>query len=218
MNNQDIINQMKEEKIILILRNMPDENLIPFCEAVCAGGIHFVELTYDASGKLSDEKNAQSIQRLAEHFAGQMTIGAGTVLKKSQIELTKQAGGKFIISPDVNLEIIRATKEQGLISIPGAFSPSEIITAHNAGADFVKVFPVTTMSSAYIKAITAPISHVPILAVGGVNLDNIVSYLEAGACGAGIGANFVNREFIENNNFEAIKSVTAQYVAAVRGK
>ncbi|WP_143442559.1 bifunctional 4-hydroxy-2-oxoglutarate aldolase/2-dehydro-3-deoxy-phosphogluconate aldolase, partial [Klebsiella pneumoniae] len=93
-------------------------------------------------GKINDEEIASGIEMLAEHFKGEMLVGAGTVLTERQVELTRKAGGKFIISPDTNPDIIKKTKEMGLVSIPGALTPSEIVTASRAGADFVKVFPV----------------------------------------------------------------------------
>ena len=146
-----------------------------------------------------------------------MLIGAGTVLTKKQVELTKSAGGKFIISPDTNEEIIRYTKELSLVSIPGGATPTEIANAHRFGADFVKVFPVNFMGGPdYIKTIKAPLSNVRLLAVNGVGADNIADYLSAGAVGVGIGSGVVNKKLIESGQFEKITELAKQYSNTVK--
>ena len=121
----------------------------------------------------------------------------GTVLKKSQIALTKEAGGKFIISPDTNPEIIEETKRQGLVSIPGALTPTEAAAAYRFGADFVKLFPVSQMGGAsYVKTLCAPLSHIRFLAVGGVKCENMQEYLRSGASGFGLGLTAEDREAV----------------------
>lgn len=145
-----------------------------------------------------------------------MYIGAGTVLTEKQAELTKSAGGRFIISPDTNPNVIKKTKELGMVSIPGALTLSEIQLAHRSGADFVKLFPITNMGVDYVKAVKAPLSHISFLAVGGVNENNIADYMKAGVCGFGIGSNIVSKKLISENNFEAITESAKQYVSAVK--
>lgn len=211
-----VINTILKEKIITIVRGVPREKLIPLAEAMYKGGIRLIECTYDASARISDEEIASGIKALADHFEGRMTVGAGTVLTEKQVELTKEAGGKFIISPDTNADIIRMTKELGLVSIPGALTPSEIAAAKRYGADFVKVFPVDTMGCKYIKDIKAPLSNVRLLAVGGVNENNMQSYFEAGACGIGIGSGIVKKSLIENGDWEGITSLALKYTNNIK--
>ena len=196
-----MIESILNEKIIMIIRGISAEKLCDVADAMYHGGIRLMECTYDASGKVSDEETAKSIELLAKRFEGKMLIGAGTVLKKEQVWLTKAAGGKFIISPDTNEEIIAETKKAGLISIPGALTPTEITTAHRAGADFIKLFPISSMGANYVKAICAPLSHIRLLAVGGINENNIHDYLHCGVCGFGMGLNAQDKEHIANNNF-----------------
>ena len=205
------IKRIEDEKVIVIVRGVDKKDILELAEAMYAGGIRLIECTYDARGITPDEETAQKIALLAEHFGDRMDVGAGTVLKPSQVALTAQAGGKFIISPDTNPEIIKKTKELGLVSIPGALTPTEVVTAHNAGADFVKLFPVGTFGSTYIKDIAAPLSHVKLLAVGGVNDENMGEYLAAGACGIGIGSAVVNKKLIESRNFAAITEMAKKY-------
>ena len=209
MNN--IIESVKNNKIIVIVRGVAKEKLIPLAEAMYNGGIRLIECTYQANGSISDEEIADNIKMLAEYFGDKMYVGAGTVLTKKQVELTKKAGGKFIISPDANEEVIRYTKEIGLISMPGALTPTEIAAAKRAGADFVKVFPIDVYGPSYIKAVKAPLSNVELLAVGGITINNINDYLSAGAVGVGIGTGIVNKSMIESGDFEGITRLAKEY-------
>lgn len=212
-----VISTILKEKIITIVRGVPKEKLIPLAQAMYDGGIRLIECTYDASGKISDEEIASGIKALADHFGGKMTVGAGTVLTEKQVELTQNAGGKFIISPDTNPQVIQKTKELGLVSIPGALTPTEIAAAKRYGADFVKVFPVDSMGCKYIKDIKAPLSNVRVLAVGGVDENNMQSYFEAGACGIGIGSGIVKKKMIEENDFEGITQLALKYTNNLKG-
>ncbi len=208
---QNTIEKILKEKVIVIVRGVARQNLIPFAEAVYRGGIRLLECTFDATGTVTDEQIADNIKMLIDHFGDKMLIGAGTVLTEKQVELVKKVGGKFIISPDTNADVIKKTKEMGLVSIPGAFTPSEAAAAHRAGADFVKLFPVGKLGAGYIKDVKAPLSHIRFLAVGGVNCDNMAEYYKAGACGFGIGSDIVNKKHIAEGNFGAIESAARKY-------
>lgn len=215
--NKEIIKQIEQEKIIVIVRGIASDKLIPLAEAMYEGGIRFLEITYSADGSISDTETAENIKSLSEHFKGRMHIGAGTVLTPHQVELTKNAGGEFIISPDTDCEVIKRTKELDMISMPGALSPSEIKAAHKYGADFVKLFPIVNLGVDYVKAIKAPLSHIKLLAVGGINENNISDYLKIGVCGFGIGSNIVKKELINENRFDEITALSEKYVSAVMG-
>lgn len=205
------IELIEKNKIIVIVRGVAKDKLIPLAEAMYAGGIRVVECTYDATGKLPDEENAENIAMLARHFGDRMAVGAGTVLTKKQVQLTKEAGGRFIISPDVNEEVIRETKALDLVSIPGAITPTEAAAASRAGADFVKMFPIDFYGPRYLKTVATPLSHVRFLAVNGINENNMTEYLEAGACGVGVGSGIVNKKLIEQGDFEAITLLAKKY-------
>lgn len=212
----EVIETIKKEKIIVIVRGVKREKLLPMAEAMYSGGIRLLEITYSANGTVSDEETAENIQLLSDKFNGRMHIGAGTVLTEKQVELTHNAGGKFIISPDTCTEVIKHTRKMGLVSIPGALTPSEIQTADKAGADFVKLFPITNMGVEYVKAVRAPLSHINLLAVGGVNLDNINNYLSCGICGFGIGSNIIDKQALANNDYQKITELSQKYVSEVR--
>ena len=213
---EQVISTIEKERIIVIVRGVKRENLIPLAEAMYVGGIRLLEITYSADGKISDEETADNIKMLAKHFNGRMFIGAGTVLTERQVELTKAAGGLFIISPDTNTNVIKKSRECNLVSMPGALTPTEIQTAHLAGADFVKLFPITSLGPEYVKAVKAPLSHIKLLAVGGVDLDNMNDYIKVGVSGFGLGSNIVDKKLIEKSDYDAITALAQKYVEALR--
>lgn len=212
-----VIEAVEREKLVVIVRGIESEKLIPLAEAMYEGGIRLLEITYSADGKISDEETAENIRKLSEHFDGRMFIGAGTVIRENQVELTKAAGGKFIISPDTYVEVIKKTRELDLVSMPGALTPSEIQMAHRAGADFVKLFPVTNLGTDYVKAVSAPLSHIKFLAVGGVNEKNMGDYLKAGVSGFGIGSNIIDKKKLAEGDYEGITNLAKKYVDVVCG-
>lgn len=208
---QNTIDKILKEKVIVIVRNVEREALIPFAEAIYNGGIRLLECTYDATGETSDEEIANRIKLLSDHFGNRMEIGAGTVLNERQVELTRAAGGKFIISPDTNDAVITRTKKEHLVSIPGALTPSEAAYAHRAGADFVKLFPVGSMGSGYLKDVKAPLSHIRFLAVGGIDFNNMEEFFKAGACGIGVGSSIVNKDLIKRGEWDKITALAKKY-------
>lgn len=212
----ETVEKILEEKLIMIVRGVHGEELIKLAEAMWRGGIRAMECTFDATGTIPDETTAKEIAELAERFDGRMLIGAGTVLKESQVNLATSAGGKFIVSPNTNADVIKFTKKLGLVSIPGALSPTEIALAHTSGADFVKLFPITNLGVSYFKAVSAPLSAVKYLAVGGIDDKNMKEYLDAGVSGFGIGSNIVNKKLIEGGDFEKITELSRRYVEAVK--
>ena len=210
-----VIKSIQENRIITIVRGIEADRLIPLAEAMYDDGIRLLEITYSANGSTSDEDTAKNIEMLSGHFEGRMFIGAGTVLTEKQVELTKKAGGLFIISPDTYENVIKKTREFGMVSIPGALTPTEIQNAHRYGADFVKLFPITSMGSAYIKAVKAPLSHIQFLAVGGIDENNMSEYLRAGVCGFGIGSNIVDKKLVEAGDFAAITELAKKYTSVI---
>lgn len=208
---QDVIRKILEEKIIVIVRGIKSEAMIPLAEAMYAGGIRVLEITYNSSKPSDDEQVAATIQALTEHFGDRMLIGAGTVLNTKQVELTKTAGGKFIISPNVSKKVIEKTCELDMVSIPGALTPTEAVDAHEAGADFIKLFPITNLGSGYVKALKAPLSHIRFLGVGGIDENNMDEYLKAGVCGFGIGSNIVDKSLVEAEDYAKITERARAY-------
>ena len=212
-----VIQAIEKEKLIVILRNVEEKHLLPLSEALYQGGIRLMEVTYDASGKVSDETVAKQIRILSDFWKEKMLIGAGTVLTEKQVEFTKQAGGLFIISPNTDAEIIRKTSALEMVSIPGALTPTEVQIAHRAGADFVKLFPMDAMGPSYLKAVKAPLSHIKFLAVGGIDCNNMKDYLKAGAIGFGIGSSLIKKDLLKEENYAALAELAKTYVKAAKG-
>jgi len=213
---QQAIEFIKENKIIVIVRGVAKDSLLKTAEAMYEGGIRLLEITYDAKGVMKNEETAEMISLLDNHFKGDMLIGAGTVLTPEQVRLTKEAGGKYIISPDTFTDVIKETVKEGLISMPGAMTPSEAQSAFREGADFVKLFPIDNLGISYAKAIMAPLSHIPFLAVGGVDENNIKDYLKIGISGFGIGSNIVKKDLISAGKFSEITELAKKYVNAIK--
>lgn len=210
-----IIQAVEDSKLVAIIRGVASEKLIPMAEALYKGGIRLLEITYSANGSTPDSETAANIKALAEHFKGRMFIGAGTVLTLEQVRLTRAAGGQFIISPDVNEDVIRETRRNGMVSMPGALTPTEIQNAHRFGADFVKLFPISDLGAGYVKAVKAPLSNVKLLAVGGINENNMADYLNVGVCGFGIGSNLTDKKLIEAEDWDGITHLAEKFVKAV---
>ena len=209
-----VIELIKKHRLIAIIRNVEREDLIPLCNALYEGGVRLVEITFSFDG-FRDERTAEDIRLVTEHFADKLTVGAGTVVTKKQVRLTRDAGGKFIISPSTNKSVIKKTKKIGLVSIPGASTPTEIVNAYSYGADFVKVFPLGESGREYIQAIKAPLSCVPLIAVGGVDLDNLREYLGTGIIGVGIGSGIVHKGYVKQKDFAAIRRLAGEYVKII---
>lgn len=213
---ETIINNVYEHKIIAIVRGMEPEYCVKLAEALYAGGINMIEVTFNQRSTDHFAATTKAIQAISEALSGKVLVGAGTVLTKEQVDLAKAAGAQYMISPSVDEEVIRYTREQGLVSMPGAMTPSEAVTAYKAGADFVKVFPVGNLGSSFIKAIKAPLSHIPFLAVGGVNEKNVAEFLKAGAVGVGVGGNLVNAQWIKAGEYDKITALAEEFVKNIK--
>ena len=204
LNREEIIRDIEENKIIVIMRGFSTEQLIHSVDAMERGGIRLVEVTFDQTGETSDEVTAENIRKLNEEFKGRVRIGAGTVMTEEQVELAYHAGAEFIISPDCYEAVIKKTRELGMVSIPGAFTPTEVANAHRFGADFVKLFPNSEVKISYLKALIAPLSHIKFLAVGGVNHENLIDYFKAGAKGIGVATAIADKKAIFAGDYEEI--------------
>ena len=153
---------------------------------------------------------------LSKKYKDKMHIGAGTVTTVEEVELAAEAGGEYIISPNADARVISHTKNIGLVSIPGAYTASEIVAAKESGADFIKLFPADSVSFEYVKAIKAPLSDARLLAVGGVNPQNAKSFIENGFCGVGIGSNLYDKKLIKEGKFAELTARARAYVEALK--
>ncbi|MEF9880311.1 MAG: bifunctional 4-hydroxy-2-oxoglutarate aldolase/2-dehydro-3-deoxy-phosphogluconate aldolase [Clostridia bacterium] len=206
---------VKEKKIIAIVRGLPPTYMRKLAEALYQGGINLMEVTFQQAKPETWQDTGDAIRNISAHMEGRMLVGAGTVMNERQLELARAAGAEYIITPNTNPQFIRKVKACGLISFSGALTPSEIVAAFEAGADAVKVFPAGQLGPAYIKAVRAPLAHIPLMAVGGVNEKNARDFISAGCCGVGVGGNLVNKEWIEQGQWDKITALAAEYRKAV---
>jgi len=208
-----IIQKVLDKKIIAIVRGVYGEDALNLAKALYAGGIELLEVTFDQSKPESLNRTSDTVRLLCQELGDKMYFGAGTVTTIEMLNLAREAGASFIVSPDFNPEVIKATVEAGMVSMPGAMTPTEILTAYRAGADFVKVFPTAGLGSSYIKAVRGPLNHIRLLAVGGVNEKNIGEFLAAGCVGAGVGGNLVNKTWIANGQWDKITALAKEFIA-----
>ena len=200
MSRPEVMESIEKNKIIAILRGLDRPALIKTVAALVEGGICLCEVTFNAAGDPADEEVAETIRLLADAYRGRCRIGAGTVLTPEQVQIAAAAGAEYIISPDTNPEVIQKTRELGLVSIPGAMTPSEANSA---------------FSPSYLHAIAIPLSHIRFLAVGGVNEHNVADYLAAGAVGIGVSAGIVNKQMIAAGDWAGVTRLAKAYTAAI---
>ena len=203
---------VKQHKIIAIMRGVAEDKVVSAAKALYEGGIRLIEVTFNQAKENGVIETSSAIKTLCSEFGDDMLIGAGTVMNCEQLEAAIDAGAKYIISPNSNTEIIRNTVKFGAVSMPGAFTPTEIAMAYDAGASFIKVFPAGQLGPGYIKAIKGPINHIPLLAVGGIDETNMIDYFKAGVVGIGVGSNIVNNKLIDDNKFDELMNLAKKYI------
>ena len=198
------------------MRGLNPEYMLKLAHALADGGIGLMEVTYNQKAPETWKDTAEAISAIAREFDDEMLVGAGTVITLEQVKMTYNAGGRYLVTPATQPEIIHAGKALGMGVYPGAFTPTEILTAYQAGADAVKVFPAGNLGPNYIKAVKAPLSHIPLMAVGGVNEKNAAEFLRAGCVGLGVGGNLVNKDWIANGEWDRITALAKEYIKAVQ--
>ncbi|NBD27303.1 bifunctional 4-hydroxy-2-oxoglutarate aldolase/2-dehydro-3-deoxy-phosphogluconate aldolase [Paenibacillus glycinis] len=207
----NLLQALYEEKIIAIIRGISAESGDRTAQALADGGIVFLEVTLNTDGALG------MISRFREQHAGRMRIGAGTVLDLGQAKEAVAAGAEYIISPNLDEEVLAYGLEHGVDVWPGTMTPTEIVRAFKAGATAVKVFPLGSLGINYLKEIRAPLNHIPMIATGGVNLQNVRSVLDAGAAGVGLGGNLVDKQLVKEGRFEELTKLAQAFVAEAKG-
>lgn len=210
---ESIVKFIEENKIIAICRGIYAQDLVNLVSALSEGGVKLVEVTFDQGDKDCINKTSEAIKLLTSTFKGEVKIGAGTVVTLEQVFVAKNAGAEYILSPNVNKEIVQAANQLGMVTIPGAMTPTEILEAHFAGADFVKLFPAGTLGLTYAKDLLGPINNVKFIATAGVTPDNLGEFLKLGFAGAGISSYLTNKKLVNENKFDILKEHAKELVA-----
>lgn len=213
MAREDTIKSIEEHKIIAITRGIYGEELMTLAKALFKGGIRNFEITYDQTDPDTAIKISSDIKALNEEFKGELCAGCGTVLTVDQVNNAKEAGARFIVAPNFNPAVVKATLDANLVSMPGCMTPTEICAADEAGADFIKLFPAGTLGIKYCKDIMAPIHHVKYIATVGVTEETFREYLEIGFAGAGISSKLVDKKLREAGKWDELTERARRFCA-----
>jgi 2-dehydro-3-deoxyphosphogluconate aldolase/(4S)-4-hydroxy-2-oxoglutarate aldolase len=201
-----IVQKVVDSQIVAIFRGDYGGRWLDYAEALVRGGVTTMEITLNSPGALD------GIRLLKAELGNQIALGAGTVLTADQVKTAVDAGASFIVAPDTDEAVIAASKALGVAVLPGAYTPTEIKRAYTLGADMVKWFPAD--SPDFLRAIRAPLSHIPIMATGGINLDNLADFLKAGAAAVGIGGQLMKPTYTPDQ----VGALAARFAAAAQGK
>lgn len=210
MTKDQVRQRILEVKIVPVVRASSPEQALGAADAVRAGGIPIVEVTMTVPGAI------QVIAALTRLMGSDVLIGAGTVLDAATAQKCLDAGAQFLVSPGFDAETVALARRLNVLIMPGSLTPTEVITAWKAGADFVKIFPCGNVGGpAYIKSLKAALPQIPMIPTGGVNLETAAAFLRAGASALGIGGELISKAALDSGNFAAITESARQYTAIV---
>jgi 2-dehydro-3-deoxyphosphogluconate aldolase/(4S)-4-hydroxy-2-oxoglutarate aldolase len=211
MSKADQLKRVIESGIVAVIRAPSGEVLADVAEALVAGGVQVMEVTFTVPRAL------QVLEQVAERLGNRILLGAGTVLDAETARAAILAGAEFIVSPSTNLDVIRLCRRYDKAVMPGALTPTEVVTAWEAGADIVKVFPADAVGGPkYLKALQAPLPQIKLMPTGGVDLTTAADFIRAGACALGVGGSLVEAKAVAARDLQRIESLARQYVEIVR--
>lgn len=211
MEKREILNKMISEGLIPVIRVASASEAIDVANAIKEGGVSFIEITMSVQGAID------VIKELTQEYKDEIIMGAGTVLDAETGRAALLAGAQFIVSPTLNLDLIQLAHRYSAVVVPGAMTPTEILTAWNAGADMVKVFPAGQLGGpGYIKALRGPLPQILLAPTGGVNLENAGAFMRAGAAALGVGGELVDKSAVKEKRFSVITDNTRAYLKTIR--
>jgi 2-dehydro-3-deoxyphosphogluconate aldolase/(4S)-4-hydroxy-2-oxoglutarate aldolase len=210
MTSKEILAFITEVGIVPIVRTSSAESAIQAVEAIYAGGIRAAEITMTVPGAI------HALEKVADRFGGKIVLGAGTVLDPETARACMLAGAEFFVTPSLRLSTIEMAKRYSKVICPGALTPTEVLTAWEAGADVVKIFPCGNVGGPkYIKALKGPFPQIEMIPTGGVNLETTGDFLKAGACAVAVGSELVDAKTVKEGRFDIIENRARQYLAAI---
>jgi 2-dehydro-3-deoxyphosphogluconate aldolase/(4S)-4-hydroxy-2-oxoglutarate aldolase len=198
--------------VVAVMRGVERDALLDLGEALRAGGVTAMEVTADT------DEAVEMVGTLADHFAADddVVVGAGTVLDTETARAVVAAGAEFVVSPTLDEDVLELCNRYGVVSAPGVFTPTEALTAYEAGADVVKVFPASTGGPEHVSAVKGPLGQIPVVPTGGVGPDNAAAYVEAGAAAVGVGSALVSEAAIDDGDFDVIEATASDLVERVQ--
>jgi 2-dehydro-3-deoxyphosphogluconate aldolase / (4S)-4-hydroxy-2-oxoglutarate aldolase len=198
MDKETILNEILKSKVVAVLRIKEADKLKKVIDAIYKGGITALEITMTVPNAI------QLIEKMSKELDKNIVLGVGSVLNKSIAEDAIKAGAKYVVSPVLKKEIIETAHKFNVPAMPGCFTPTEIQTAYEYGADIIKVFPADVVGMAFFKAVLAPLPHLKLMPTGGVNLTNAGDWLKAGACAVGVGSALLDKKAIKDENYSVL--------------
>jgi 2-dehydro-3-deoxyphosphogluconate aldolase/(4S)-4-hydroxy-2-oxoglutarate aldolase len=208
--SQEILSFMTEIGIVPVVRTTSAESAIKAIEAIYRGGVRSAEITMTVPGAV------KALEKIADQFGDKIMLGAGTVLDPETARICMLAGAQFFVTPSLNLQTIEMAKRYSKVICPGALTPTEVVTAWQAGADVVKVFPADAVGGPkYIKALKGPFPQIKTIPTGGVNLETAGEFLKAGASAVAVGGELVNAKLIKEGRYERIEELAREYLAVI---
>lgn len=211
MNNAEAVRQIKELALVPIVRTSDAESAVRSVEAIYEGGISCVEITMTVKGAI------RALEEVAKRFGDKILLGAGTVLDPETARACILSGAEFLVTPSLNIHTVELARRYSKAIFPGALTPTEIVTAWQAGADAIKVFPCSALGGAkYIRALKGPLPQIEFVPTGGVNLDTIADFLQAGCCAVGVGSELVDAKSIAAGNYSVLTERARQFTTKVR--
>jgi 2-dehydro-3-deoxyphosphogluconate aldolase/(4S)-4-hydroxy-2-oxoglutarate aldolase len=210
MTKEDQLRRVLDCGVVAVVRSPDSQQLVEVCRALADGGVTVVEITMTVPDALD------VVRRVRGALGDRVLLGAGTILDPETARAALLAGAEYVVAPTLNRDVIGVCRRYSKLVMPGAFTPTEILTAWEAGADVVKVFPADVVGPAFFKAVRAPLPQVRLMPTGGVDLKTAPEFLRAGACCLGVGGQLVEPKAVAERNFDRIRDLARQYVAVVR--
>lgn len=201
--------QVMDRGAVAIIRAPSGELLVDVSKAIYAGGLDVIEVTFTVPGVLD------ILSQVKRELGDKVLLGAGTVLDSETARAAILAGAEFIVTPTVNTEVIELCNRYDKLIMTGALTPTEVLTAWEAGADIIKVFPAFVGGPEYLKALHGPLPQIPLMPTGGVDLETLPAFLQAGACAVGLGSSLVTKQMVENGDLEGIQKLTTEYMEKI---
>lgn len=211
MEKRDVFNRMVSEGLIPVIRVASAAEAIDVADAIKEGGVTLIEITMSVPGAID------AIKELTKKYKDEIIMGAGTILDPETGRAALLAGAQFLVTPTLNLDLIQLAHRYSAVIVPGAATPTEILTAWNAGADMVKVFPAGQLGGPeYIKALRGPLPQILYVPTGGVNLQNAGAFIKAGATALGVGGELVDKKAVKEKRFNIITENTRAFIKAIK--
>jgi len=210
MSKESHLRHILDVGLVAVVRAPDSARLVEVCRALADGGVSVVEITMSVPDALD------VVREVRRALGDRVLLGAGTILDPETARAALLAGAEYLVAPTLNLEVIRLCQRYDKIVMPGAFTPTEILTAWEAGADIVKVFPAEVVGPAFFKALRGPLPQIRLMPTGGVDLNTAADFLKAGACCLGVGSQLVEPAAVAEGNFDRIRDLARQYVQIVK--